>query len=339
MFVTADASGFAVGACLSQWKDDVERPIAFASRTLSPAERKYSASEREALAALWACEKWHFYLYGRPFTLVTDHQALTSLLSTGGSGHRPLRLHRWASRLYRYSFRVLYKPGKENVVADCLSRAYESDASAVTSPILPKMDQAWDEADVFAGVQTIFGSSGAPAITLAEIASATDSDELLQQVARFVVDGWPPSRHQVQPELRVFFDRRLELSLVRGCVVRGFTTVVPQSLRQPVLSLAHEGHPGVVRMKRLCRETPSGGQASTAMLSRWLRPAVLASFPGSRHIRSQDHYSRCRGRRAHGVVFPSILPASLSPHRITSASSSLLLTISQNGRRLLFAGL
>ena len=253
-FVTADASGFAVGACLSQRKDDVERPIAFASRTLSPAERKYSASEREALAALWACEKWHFYLYGRPFTLVTDHQALTSLLSTGGSGHRPLRLHRWASRLYRYSFRVLYKPGKENVVADCLSRAYESDASAVTSPILPKADQAWDEADVFAGVQTIFGSSGAPAITLAEIASATDSDELLQQVARFVVDGWPPSRHQVQPELRVFFDRRLELSVFRGCVVRGFTTVVPQSLRQPVLSLAHEGHPGVVRMKRLCRD-------------------------------------------------------------------------------------
>jgi hypothetical protein len=179
-FVTADASGFAVGACLSQWKNGVERPIAFASRTLSPTERKYSASEREALAALWACEKWHFYLYGRSFTLVTDHQALTSLLSMGGSGHRPLRLHRWASRLYRYSFKVIYKPGKENVVADCLSRAYESEASATSSPVLPEGDQAWDEVDTCADVQTIFGSSGASAITLVEIASATESDELLQ---------------------------------------------------------------------------------------------------------------------------------------------------------------
>jgi hypothetical protein len=120
----------------------------------------------------------------------------------------------------------------------------------VSAPILPEEDQAWDEVDV----QTIFGSSSATAITMAEIASATESDELLQQVARFVVDGWPPSRHQVSLELRMFYDRRLELSVFRGCVVRGLSTVIPQSLRQSVLSLAHEGHPGVVRMKRLCRD-------------------------------------------------------------------------------------
>ena len=51
--------------------DGQERPVAFASRALTPAERKYSASEREALACIWACEKWNFYLYGRKFTLVT----------------------------------------------------------------------------------------------------------------------------------------------------------------------------------------------------------------------------------------------------------------------------
>jgi hypothetical protein len=53
------------GACLLQKVDGVERPIAFASRVLSPAERKYSASERKGLACLRACERWHFYLYGR----------------------------------------------------------------------------------------------------------------------------------------------------------------------------------------------------------------------------------------------------------------------------------
>ena len=251
-FVTADASGHAVGACLSQRKNGVERPVAFASRVLSPAERKYSASEREALAALWACEKWHFYLYGRPFTLVTDHQALTSLLSSGGSGHRPLRLHRWASRLYRYSFKVLYKPGKDNVVTDCLSRVHPTDIGARQASMLPEVDQDWDESSAL--VQTIFGALGSSIVSLADVAVATASDELLQQVARFVVDGWPPSRHQVPPEVRVYFDRRLELSVLHQTVVRGLSTVIPSSLRQSVLSLAHEGHPGIVRMKRICRD-------------------------------------------------------------------------------------
>ena len=46
------------------------------------------------------------YLLGRTFTLRTDHQALTTLLATAGSGHRPLRLHRWAEKLHRYDFVV-----------------------------------------------------------------------------------------------------------------------------------------------------------------------------------------------------------------------------------------
>ena len=58
--VTCDASAVALGACLSQKINGVERLVAFASRVLSSAERNYSASEREALACLWACERWHF---------------------------------------------------------------------------------------------------------------------------------------------------------------------------------------------------------------------------------------------------------------------------------------
>ena len=127
--VTCDASSVAVGACLSQLHQGEERPIAFASRTLTPAERRYSASEREALACMWACEHWNFYVYGRRFTLVTDHQALKMLLTTGGTGHRPLRLHRWADQLFQYTFSVVYRPGKQNVVADCLSRSFESSVS------------------------------------------------------------------------------------------------------------------------------------------------------------------------------------------------------------------
>ena len=74
------------------------------------------------LHAIWACERWHAYLYGRPLILRTDHQALQTLSSSGGSGHRPLRLHRWLDRLYQYHFETLYRPKVNNTVADFLSR-------------------------------------------------------------------------------------------------------------------------------------------------------------------------------------------------------------------------
>ncbi len=97
--VTCDASTQALGAVLSQEQDGVERPVAFASRALTPTEQRYSVGEREALACVWASGRWHLYLYGRHFTLRTDHQVLTTLLSASGSGHKPLRLHRWGDSM------------------------------------------------------------------------------------------------------------------------------------------------------------------------------------------------------------------------------------------------
>ena len=120
--MTCDTSNTAVGAVLSLLQRGTERPVAFASRSLTPTERKYSVGEREALACVWACERWHMYLYGQHFTLQTD-QALTALLATTGSGHKPLRHYRWSERLQAYNFTTQFTPGKENVVADLLSRA------------------------------------------------------------------------------------------------------------------------------------------------------------------------------------------------------------------------
>ncbi len=95
-------------------------------------QRNHSAGEKEALAAIWSIEKWHYFLDGRKFTLRTDHSALEALLIRGTKGIAPWRIQRWYECLLVYDFKVTYRPGKNNQVAECLSRLpIKDDDSAI----------------------------------------------------------------------------------------------------------------------------------------------------------------------------------------------------------------
>lgn len=115
-----DASSFALGAILSQ-KDDQkrERVIAYASRTLRPPERKYSATEVECLAVVWAVQYYHHYLHGHKFTVITDHAALAYLKNM----KNPVgRLGRWLMTFNSYDMEIINRPGKLHSNVDTLSR-------------------------------------------------------------------------------------------------------------------------------------------------------------------------------------------------------------------------
>ncbi|PIK59004.1 putative thy-1 membrane glycoprotein isoform X1 [Apostichopus japonicus] len=120
--VHTDASAQGLGAVLSQVSDGQEKVIAFASRTLRPAEKNdsnYSAFKLELLALTWAVtEKFRDYLYGSQFTVYTDHNPLVYLKKA----HLNTTEMRWTARLSSYNFNIVYRPGKDNGNADALSR-------------------------------------------------------------------------------------------------------------------------------------------------------------------------------------------------------------------------
>lgn len=118
-YITTDASAIACGATLSQGDPPKDRPIVFFSKTLSSTQQKYSTIQREILAIMMALEAFRPYIYGRRFTIITDHEPLKYLF---GLKNPNSRLHQYRLELADLDFRIVYRPGKTNNVADALSR-------------------------------------------------------------------------------------------------------------------------------------------------------------------------------------------------------------------------
>ena len=113
--IHTDASQVGISAVLSQ-NGRIEQ---FASRALSAVEQRYSQTEREAVVITWACEHFHIYIFGAPFTVFTDHKRLTSIFN---NTHSQLSacIERWVLRTQPYDMTVIYRPGHDNL-ADYLS--------------------------------------------------------------------------------------------------------------------------------------------------------------------------------------------------------------------------
>lgn len=187
------------------------------------------------------------YLYGRHFTLRTDHQALTALLATSGSEHKPLRIYRWSERLQPYNFTTLFTPVKENMVADLLSCATPVPGLDASKPG-PALDPDSMESELILMLHPPLQAT----VSLEDLQQASEEDPTLSQLRTYVREGWPA---KVPEELAPFHQVRNKLTCWNGvCVARELRTVIPKDLRAPVLAMAHEGHLGIVKVKRRCRD-------------------------------------------------------------------------------------
>ena len=234
--IVTDASPVGLGAILEQKQQDGEyRPIYYASRRLSPVEQRYSQFEREALGVKWACQKFYLYLSGIEFEICTDHKPLIHVL---GPKSKPpsARIERWLLYLQQFKYKVRHIAGKFNY-ADVLSR-------------LPTGSQEMQDAcQTEDYIYSIVMDAVPAALTARQIEQESAKDPTLQKVTECLKSGeWSKLQGTMYRALKD------ELWQVGQVVMRGDRIVVPRSLWEKTLQLAHEGHQGIVRTKSRLRQ-------------------------------------------------------------------------------------
>ena len=209
--VIADASPVGLGAVLIQIQNGEHRVICYASRSLSDVERRYSQTEKEALSLVWACERFHVYLLGVKFKLITDHKPLEVIY--GPRSKPSAGIERCLLRLQQFDYEIVYKPGNSNV-ADSLSRLLESKAESQVNPNVA------EEHVRFVALQ-----SAPCAVSIQEIEKASQSDPLLCKIRQAIDTADWSSCDSVIRSLKD------EMCKIGYLVLRGTRIIVPACLQ------------------------------------------------------------------------------------------------------------
>jgi len=225
------------------------KPVAYASRSFTETEsRLLSTIEREATAALYACEKFNAWTFGNPFEIeiVTDHKPLISI-SKKPLHNAPLRLQRIFLRLSRYNVRFTFKPGRLMYVSDCLSRASlpNNNDSITYDETLANIDEQTKK-----NLELV----ASPELRqLLDVSAKQDAEH--QALIKMIHTGWPEKPTNVPIKLRPYFTYADELTVSNGHVYKGDRIVIPAPARNEIMKRLHSSHIGLGGLLRRARKT------------------------------------------------------------------------------------
>ncbi|CAG7718948.1 unnamed protein product, partial [Allacma fusca] len=250
--VSADSSSYGLGAVLRQVGDDGNlHPIAYASRTLSKSEKGYAQIEKEALAMVWACERFEYFILGLPIKVETDHKPLLSIMKSKNVDELSPRLQRIRMRMMRYTYEIFHTPGKELIAADTLSR----------NP-LPETGTGEFDVEVDAQVSLIVQNIPVSDFKLNEIFEAQMSDHICSEVRKYCSTGCP-SKEKLEGALKPYHQYRDEIAVADGLVMKGIQLIIPQCMQIEILQKIHTGHLGITKCRSRAKESVSWPGIST----------------------------------------------------------------------------
>ena len=239
MILQTDASRKGLGALLLQ----NSTPVMFTFRALTRAEKNYQNLEEECLATIWGMEKFHYFLYGKQFTLETDQKPLVAIYKKHMVEISP-RIQHLVVRSFPYQpFDVQYRRGTEIPLADALSRVtpLPMEEDGIQLPII--------------AVNKITANIPCSSNNLDQIHEETRKDPTLKLLMHYIAGGWPRERKQLPREIHDYWNYREDMSLKDSITTKGHRILIPSTLRRKALEQIHEGHQGVEKCMLKARES------------------------------------------------------------------------------------
>ena len=239
--IQCNASKKGLGAVLLQ----ESKPVMYVSRALTETEQRYSNIERELLAIVFALKRLNHYTFGRTITVQSDHQPLQSIWKKMIVSASP-RLQRLLLRLAHYDINIEFLHGKENVIADTLSRVCPMQSS----------NSKTKESNIdIIPVHHIMQNAPVSQTRLQELRLAMQSYPTLCSLSKTIHKGWPQSKKDCPEQLLEFWDFRQEISEENGILYKNHRLIVPHSKRLETLKVLHMGHYAIDKMQLRALET------------------------------------------------------------------------------------
>ena len=225
-----------------QKQDDGQmKPVAYASRALTPTEQRYATIEKEGLGITWACERFRDFLIGKQFHIETDHKPLVSLFGRKDISELSSRIQRFRMRLMDFTYTISHVEGRKMVISDALSRA----------PLYRELSTKDEQAciDIENYVDYVISSLPVTDTRLREIIDNQTKDTVCRKLINYCENGWPERKSDLPEFMKTYWSIRGEITVNHGLLMKGSRIIIPSSMQADILSKIHGAHQGITKCR------------------------------------------------------------------------------------------